>query len=218
MRAVIVVVAAGAAFAGVALAQDAAAPDAVAPETPKIEAPKTEAPKIEAPKTEAPKIETPKAEAQAVPSDSGPAQADAAKPDTRYSFRRDGEAFIRLDHVSGEVSRCAPRTAGWACTAAPEERTALDAEIARLQETVAALRNDNAALTRQLAARETPPPPHVAPESAPAPAPKGYRVPDVELRLPTNEDIDRAANFVRRVWRHLLDMLNDVQKDAREKI
>lgn len=123
----------------------------------------------------------------------------------RYRFSASGDGFVRLDSQTGEVSYCAPRTAGWACQPAADERAAFEAEIARLADA-------NVALKRDLAAHQPPP---AAPDAAP---PKGYRVPEVELRLPTNEDIDRAVTFAGKVWKRLVDMLNDIQKETREKI
>jgi hypothetical protein len=155
-----------------------------------------------------PVAETPKA---------APAQTDPS-PDTRvgrraedrYTFSPRGDAFVRLDHVTGEVSFCAPRAAGWACQAAPEERNALEKEIGRLQDA-------NAELNRQLAARDT-----TKPEAVPPPVPDDKspdaQSPDARLRLPSNEDFERAVDYARKVWRHMLDMLSDLQKDPREKI
>lgn len=129
--------------------------------------------------------------------------ADEAADSGRYSFTRSGEDFIRTDRVSGQVAHCAQRSAGWACQPVPEERAALESEIARLQD-------ENASLRQKLAAAPVPP------ETKP-PA-KGYRVPDSQLRLPTNEDIDRAVEAMGRVWKRLVQMLNDARNDMREKI
>lgn len=148
--------------------------------------------------------------------------ADEVTP--RYRFNASGDGFVRLDSQTGEVSYCAPRTAGWACQPAADERAALEAEIARLADA-------NVALKRELAMRQAlPPPPSPGPDAAPPetpktapnPAPdalpKGYRVPEGGMRLPTNEDIDRAMAYAGKVWKRLFDILNDIQKDAREKI
>lgn len=179
--------------ATVARAEDPAVTSA--PETgPAIVVPETEAPPKIVPE---PTLPQPPAAAKA---------ADDKETTPRYRFSASGEGFVRLDSQTGEVSYCAPRTAGWACQPAADERAALEAEIARLADA-------NVALKRDLAAHQ--PPPVVTPDAAP---PKGYRVPEVELRLPTNEDIDRAVTFAGKVWKRLVDMLNDIQKDAREKI
>ena len=169
---------------------------ALTPDTgPAIVVPETGAPPKIAPE---PTLPQPPAAAKAAPDDK------EATP--RYRFSASGDGFVRLDSQTGEVSYCAPRTAGWACQPAADERAALEAEIARLADA-------NVALKRDLAAHQ--PPPAAIPDAT---SPKGYRVPEVELRLPTNEDIDRAVTFAGKVWKRLVDMLNDIQKDAREKI
>ena len=81
-----------------------------------------------------------------------PAAAQNAPPDSedgRYTFNRAEEGYLRLDGRTGQVSLCTRRQVGWACQAVPDERTALEAEIARLQ-------RDNAALKKELLARNLP--------------------------------------------------------------
>src|SRR6201989_3020354 len=66
----------------------------------------------------------------------GTASAESA-PDTesgRYTLSpAENGAMIRLDTRTGTVSNCNNSGAGWACYAVPDERTAMDAEIGRLQ-------------------------------------------------------------------------------------
>jgi hypothetical protein len=164
-----------------------------------------------------PAAETPKAAPTQM--ESSPDARAGRRTEERYTFSPRGDAFVRLDHVTGEVSFCAPRAAGWACQAAPEERTALEKEIGRLQDA-------NAELKRQLAARDLAKPDIAKPDSAkPEASPPASEdrspdtpSPDARLRLPKNEDFERAVDYARKVWRHMLDMLNDLQKDTREKI
>jgi len=64
-----------------------------------------------------------------------PALAQAPAPeseDTRYIFNRVDDGYLRLDGRTGQVSLCVRRTVGWACQAVPDDRTALEAVIARL--------------------------------------------------------------------------------------
>jgi hypothetical protein len=60
---------------------------------------------------------------------SAPVESD----DSRYTFNQVDEGYLRLDGRTGQVSICTRRTVGWACQAVADERTALEAEIARLQ-------------------------------------------------------------------------------------
>src|SRR5206468_12569271 len=80
-----------------------------------------------------------------------PAKAQNApdSADGRFTFHRADDGFLRLDGRSGQVSLCQRRSAGWECQAVPDERAALEGEIARLQ-------SDNANLKRELLAHNLP--------------------------------------------------------------
>jgi hypothetical protein len=133
-----------------------------------------------------------------------PAFADDPTPDTeggRYTFNKTADGFVRLDTRTGEVSLCGPRTVGWTCQAAPEDRAVLENEIARL-------RGENAALKQAILSRGLPLPPGAMPE--PPAAPDG----DITLRLPDNADIDRAMAFVGRVWQRLVEAIARAQKQV----
>ena len=64
----------------------------------------------------------------------------------RYTFHRVQDDFLRLDLHTGQVSQCGWAAIGWYCRVVPDERTALESEIARLQ-------TSNIALKRELVAR-----------------------------------------------------------------
>ena len=124
--------------------------------------------------------------------------------DSRYTFNRVDEGYLRLDGRTGQVSICAQRPAGWACQAVPDERAALEAEIARLQA-------ENAAVKKELIARNLPLPGTVKPEE-PAANPDEPR-----LQLPNDADLNKVMNFVEKVWRRLLEMIATVHKDLLKK-
>jgi hypothetical protein len=135
------------------------------------------------------------------------AWGQAAAPqsdDKRYTFNRVDEGYLRLDGATGQVSICAQRPAGWACQAVPDERAALEAEIARLQA-------ENAAVKKELIARNLPLPGTVKPD-APAANPDEPR-----LQLPNDADLNKVMNFVEKVWRRLLDMIATIHKDVLKK-
>jgi hypothetical protein len=72
--------------------------------------------------------------------------AQTATPDAengRYSFNPVPDGVLRLDIRSGQVSHCSQSDAGWACKVVPDERSALETEIARLQ-------GENATLKKEL--------------------------------------------------------------------
>ncbi len=126
---------------------------------------------------------------------------DAVPPDAdeaRYSFYKVDEGFIRLDLQTGQVALCGRQSVGWACTAVPEDRTVLENEIARLQK-------ENAALKRALLSHDLPLPSGSAPETPPS----GDQ--HLTLRLPTIEDIDRMVAFAGDVWHRLVEAITNAK-------
>jgi hypothetical protein len=136
-----------------------------------------------------------------------PALAEDAMPDSgggRYTFNRVREGFLRLDMQTGEVSVCSQRTVGWACQAAPEDRAVLENEIARL-------RRENAALKKDMLARGLPLPSGTMPE--PPTVTDGDSLP----RLGSNPDLDRMVAFVGHVWHRLVEAIAQAQKQVLNK-
>ncbi len=60
----------------------------------------------------------------------------------RYTFSQVSDGMLRLDTRTGQVSLCAKKDAGWACNTVPDERQALESEIARLQRENGTLKKD----------------------------------------------------------------------------
>jgi hypothetical protein len=129
----------------------------------------------------------------------GPAAPQGAPPegeDGRFSFFHVDGGYLRLDGRSGQVSLCTRRQAGWLCQAAPEERAALEAEIARLQA-------QNAALKKAVLAHGLPLPAEV-PADPPAAGPRPP-APDREG--------NQIMSVIENVWRRLVAMIASVQRD-----
>ena len=125
------------------------------------------------------------------------ASAETATPDSqngRYSFNPVADGVLRLDTRTGQVSECSRSDAGWACKLVPDERSALETEIARLQ-------GENAALKKELLAR--------GPPSLGAPGP--------ELKLPSDAEVDKVISFLESAWRRLIEMGRTVLKDIEKK-
>lgn len=124
-----------------------------------------------------------------------PEKPEASQPASpaRYTFQQVKDGYLRLDTQTGAVSFCGPRAVGWACQAVPEERAALDQEIAQLQSEVSALK-------KQLA------------ENKPA-----AKDDELKLKLPTREEMEQARVFVEEAWRRVLDMVSTMQKDMMRK-
>jgi hypothetical protein len=136
-----------------------------------------------------------------------PALAEEATPDNgegRYTFSKVAEGFLRLDTQTGEVSVCSQRAVGWACQAVPEDRAVLENEIARL-------RSENAALKRDILARGLPLPTGTMPE------PPVLRDGDRTPRLGGNSDLDRMMTLVGRMWHRLVEAIVQAEKQVLNK-
>lgn len=121
--------------------------------------------------------------------------------DARFTFHRVDDGYLRLDGRSGQVSLCARRAVGWLCQALPDDRTALEAEIARLQ-------TDNVALKKELLAHKLALPANVRPD--PPPANTGRP----RLRLPNDAEIEHMMAFFEKVWRRVVDLILTAQRDV----
>jgi hypothetical protein len=136
------------------------------------------------------------------------AQSDAAKSDNpggddrRYQFNSVEGGTLRLDTRSGQVSLCSRRSAGWACALVADDRGAFEQEIGRLQADNERLRGENGRLKQSLLDRGAP-----LPDGAKPPADRGET-------KPPRDDIDRMMATLERVWRRLVDMIVNLQKDV----
>jgi hypothetical protein len=135
-----------------------------------------------------------------------PAFADGDMPDSehgRYAFFKVAEGFLRLDIQTGAVSVCSQRAVGFACQAAPDDRTVLENEIARL-------RAENAALKKEMLAHGL-----VLPGTAGAAqesqAPHDN---DITIRLPDNAEIDRMVAYAGQLWQRFVEAIARGQKQV----
>ena len=145
------------------------------------------------------------------------ALADPTTPDTaggRYMFEKqpgaqaqDHVGYLRLDTQTGEVALCSQRSVGWACEAAPEDRAVLENEIARL-------RAENAALKKEILSRDLPLPPGANPEPG-ASSPTAQN--SVTLQLPSDADIDRMVAYAGQLWHRFIDAVDRAQQQVFNK-
>jgi hypothetical protein len=133
-----------------------------------------------------------------------PQRALSEDDDSRYSFNHADEGYLRLDGRTGQVSLCTRRPPGWECRAVPDERAALEAEIARLQV-------ENVALKKELLAHNLPLP------SSVKPVPPTASSEEPRLQLPNDTDLDKMVTFIEKVWRRLVEMIVSLQKGALNK-
>jgi hypothetical protein len=81
----------------------------------------------------------------------------------------------------------------------PDERAALEAEIAHLQA-------DNAALKKELLAHDLALPSAVMPD---APAKAG----EPRIALPSDADLNQVMSFMEKVWKRLVETIVNTQKE-----
>jgi hypothetical protein len=155
--------------------------------------------------------------AQEAPPPAAPVPPVPSQPpgsdDARYSFHRAGDDLVRLDGRTGQVSACRRETAGWTCRAVPDERAALEEAIGRLQ-------SDNAALKKELLVRNLALPPGIKadpPAVAPAEKPTPPETVPPSAKAPSDAEFDRVMAFFERVWRRLVEMMADFQRDMQRK-
>jgi hypothetical protein len=137
----------------------------------------------------------------------GPALADDATLDNeggRYAFSKQADGVLRLDKQTGDVSLCTQRAVGWACQAAPDDRAVLEDEIARL-------RRENAALKKDILARGLPLPAGAMAE--PPAMSENRHMPG----LNGNPDLDRVLAFAERMWHRLVDVIARAEKQIKDK-
>ena len=126
---------------------------------------------------------------------------------SRFAFNRVDGGFLRLDSQSGQVAFCSAHDIGWACQVVPEDRAALEKEIARLQDEVASLKSEVAAL------HEPPPPPRPPADLTPPSSDQSQSEDATKLR----EDLARARAAFESAWRRLVEIIVQLQKDMMRK-
>jgi len=114
--------------------------------------------------------------------------SDEGKPG-RYTMTPTEDGVLRLDSVTGRVSHCRRKGAGWACTAAADDRAAYREEIERLEA-------ENESLRRRIAALEK----------------KGAG----KVLLPSDEEIDRVMGFFERLMRRFFDFARSMRDSLGE--
>jgi hypothetical protein len=125
-----------------------------------------------------------------------PALAQAPDSENgRYSFHQVTEGMLRLDTRTGQVSLCAKQASSYNCTAVPDDRTAMESEIARLQ-------RENGTLKKELLARNVPLPGGVTGDQSTSSRELNLRMP-----LPSDAEIDRMMSVFEKMWRRLVDMV-----------
>lgn len=166
-----------------------------------------------------------------------PAPASQSQPpdfgDPRFAFHRIDGGFLRLDMRTGVIAACSQGTGDWTCVPGREERASLEYEIARLQRDNAILKNallerglplpDNmkaepapATMAPPPPAETVPRPPQTVPPSPKAP-PVSSKSAEPDRTLPDDAEIERIMVVMEKVWRRLVEMMLNIQRDMQKK-
>jgi hypothetical protein len=125
----------------------------------------------------------------------------------RYTLHRADDGYLRLDGHTGQVSTCTRGPEGWACQAVPDERRPLEAEIGRLQA-------ENAALKKELLARNS-----ALPDGASPAPPATVEAPSPRTpRAPSDPEFKRMMTLAEKVWRRVVEMVMEAQRDLLENM
>jgi hypothetical protein len=173
------------------------------------------------------------------PGEGGEGAPDFSNP--RFVFHRSGDGFLRLDLVTGAIASCSRNAVDWTCVPGRDERAVLDHEIARLQRDNAALKNallehgvplpndmkadaptlpsatgGGGSRGAPVPAETIPRPPQTVPPTASAPPPSAKPgEPDHVSR--DDAEIERIMTMMERVWRRLVEMMMNIQRDVQKK-
>jgi len=172
------------------------------------------------------------------PPHAGEGREGAQPPDVgnpRFVFHRTDGGFLRLDLFTGAVASCSQNAADWACVPGRDERAALDREIARLQRDNAALKNALLehgvplpdASTSSLAggggsggvpvpAETVPRPPQTVPPAA-SPPPPSAKSGEPDRASRDDAEVERIMTMMEKVWRRLVEMMMNLQRDLQKK-
>lgn len=144
---------------------------------------------------------------------------EGGEPAVRYTMQPVDGGVMKLDTRSGRMSFCSARTGSWACELVPEERTAYEDEITRLNDRIAAQQKGT---TAPRADNVPPGVPDIAGPASPAPPsasvqPKagegaGSTAEAPDAGAPTDEGavrrhIDQAMDTAEYVFRRFMDMV-----------
>ncbi|MBK9079114.1 MAG: hypothetical protein IPL91_08295 [Hyphomicrobium sp.] len=128
----------------------------------------------------------------------------APQSNGRYTMTPIEGGFIRLDSETGAVARCTGKDDNWTCEPV-KDGTAVAQDRAKLED-------ENKALKEQLKKLEgaTPPAADATPPSGSPTEPPGGAV----SQLPTEEEIDKAFDYVERMYKKLRDRIQKLEQPA----
>lgn len=115
-----------------------------------------------------------------------PAKAEDAQ---RYTIEKTDKGYVRMDTQTGEVSVCEESGTQLVCRVAPDERKALQGEIARLDDKVASIEERLGTLEKST-------------------------IVNPGAILPSDEELNRSFDTMEKLMRRFMTIMKDSGKDA----
>ena len=125
----------------------------------------------------------------------GAASVSGQERQGRYTMSPIDGGFARLDTETGAMSTCMRRDAKWVCEPMGDDAEAMRSELERLR-----------AENQRLSALAGVPP--KSDEAEP---------PDRKLELPSEEDVDKAFDYVERIFRKFRERIERLEKEDKGK-
>jgi hypothetical protein len=126
------------------------------------------------------------------------AAPQAEQPGDRYKLTPAADGtFLRLDTQTGATSVCRRKPGGWTCEAAADDRRALETEIDRLAKENTDLKSAVKRLEELL--------------GLPDPDAKSTKKGGLRLRLPTEQEVDRAVDYVGGILHKLKERMRQLK-------
>jgi wyosine [tRNA(Phe)-imidazoG37] synthetase (radical SAM superfamily) len=117
--------------------------------------------------------------------------AASAQDADRYTLEKSGNAYVRMDRKTGEMSICEERTGQLVCRLAADERAAFQDELDRFQDRLSSL--EKRVVELETASR-----------------------PNTEKALPTEEEFEKSLGYMERFFRRFMDIVRDLDKTWRQ--
>lgn len=132
------------------------------------------------------------------------ASAQASGPSTqggRFTLQQVEGGVIRMDAQTGALSMCKKQSGDqWACESLPDERKALQLEIDRLSK-------ENGELTAEMKRLEDDLKKERHAENGPGGPDRGPTI----GKLPTEDDVDKAMNYLKGMYKKLKEKLKEFE-------